>query len=121
MLQRALQEYQITAPHFTSIGDMTRLNMFERFKPSSENDVLTIEDLDNSSLFQNPSILYSFFEYDGIFRLRCQAGGEYMTQEQIELHADLVKQWFDDVVWGDACEHLSYDGKDCAFCWDKRA
>ena len=93
-----LDGFKNTAPPFTSFGDMTRLNIFEQFRPSSGNEALVVENLDYSNRFPMPAVPYSFFEYDGIFHLICHIGKKYATQEHIELYANMVKEWFDDVI-----------------------
>ena len=86
------------APMYTSFGDMTRLKIFEQFRPSAGNDVLVVEDLDYSNRFPYPGVPYSFFEYDGIFHLICHSGLKHATQEKMNLHVGLVKEWFDVVI-----------------------
>ena len=93
-----MDQFLDIAPHFTSHGDMTRLHIFEQFRPTSGNDTLIVEDLLLAVRFPLPEIPYAIFQYDGSLHLLCHVGKRFGTQDSIDFYATLAKEWFDDVI-----------------------
>ena len=92
-----LSRLQNSAPALTSLGDLTRLNLLEQFRPSPEGRTLTVEEIDYTNRYTQPSWSWCFLEYDGVFRLKCNTGEKYSTQEQLDECAAVAKEWFDSI------------------------
>ena len=86
------------APNFTSFGDFTRLNILERFRPSSGNTSLIVEDIDVFVRFLLPQIGCAFLEYDGILRIGFVSGMRFTTEEKMQDFTNALRGWIDAII-----------------------
>lgn len=83
------------SPCHNSLGDMTRLGLFEDFRPSTDKKILTLNELEFSIRISAPSVNTYFVQYDGRFRVDMACGWIATTQEEMNLRARIWKEWFD--------------------------
>ena len=83
------------SPCHNSLGDMTRLGLFEAFRPSADSKTLTINEVEFSNRIMAPNVNTYFVQYDGRFRVDMASGCIAATQEEMDLRARVLKEWFD--------------------------
>ena len=86
-------------PGLTSFGDLKMLNIFDQFLPSSGNAAsLTIEDVFSYVRLDVPGSIATCFQYDDQLRLTVTKGTRFSTQEDVDLQAEVVREWIDAII-----------------------
>lgn len=88
----------VTAPLFSSFGDLSRLGYLEDFRPSTCNNTLTVDDLDFSLRSTIPASCFSFYEYDGRFTIKTCNGRKFRSNKEMKLQSLIVKELFEALV-----------------------
>ena len=87
-----------TTPACTSVGDMSRLGLLVRFRPSSGNKTLVVEDVELTPRSGTAGAVHSCWQYDGRFSLKLIRGSRFTTQENMDAHTRIMKDWYDAMI-----------------------
>ena len=90
-------DYVNGSPSHNSLGNMTQLGLFEDFRPSSGEKILTVDEIEFSIRTPAPNVNTYFVQYDGIFRVYMACGWIATTQAEMDLRARILKEWFDEL------------------------
>ena len=87
-----------TTPIYSSFGEMSRLGLFDSFRPEAKNEVLTVEDLYFTIRLPFPSYTNFLYEYNGQLQVSLVVGGKYSSLEELEMYFGIFRELFSSVI-----------------------
>ena len=90
-----MQQFETSPPLYSSFGDLSRLNILEAFRPLVANTTITVNEVAFGIRQRLPYIGAYFLQYDSQIRIYLHGGGKFSSQEDVETHAEIVKEWLE--------------------------
>lgn len=82
----------------SSLGDMGRLGLFTKFKPSEQNKGLIVRDIVSGIRIRNSVLFNLLWEYNGALTLHFHAAGEYNNVSDVKTVTDTLGGLFDSLL-----------------------